>query len=162
MAKHRPTETLLALVQQALSAAPQGLAPREILGYLAKLGEDISRPTLNRLLALGAEREVWSLQSAGRAVVYTLGKSVPSHLSDTHPMSSSFSTESPALQDNAVTPKANKKSGKSHNIKAEKALKDSKPANLHAQIRSVVWWIADTLRDKTGLQVESYHRLRWP
>lgn len=157
MAEHRPTDTLLALIQQTLAAAPEGLAPRHLLDRLTELGEDISRPTLNRLLAQGAEEGLWAPQGAGRSVVYTFGQSVPtspSPATDAAAMSDSFSPDTAGATASRGRKARGSKAAKTP--KAPKAKTEVKPANIHDQIRSVVWWVADTLRDKTGLQVDAY------
>ena len=142
MAEHRPTETLLSLIQENLTQNPQGLAPKAILDLLVQQGEDISRPTLNRLLALGVEQQLWTPQGAGRSVIYTLGAGVivPSHL----------------LQDTLMAKKEEAPSPVSKKGKKSSNNAPPKPVSVQAQIQSVVWWVADTLRDKTGLQVEAY------
>lgn len=153
MAEHRPTDTLLALIEKTLAAHPEGLAPRYLLDRLTELGENISRPTLNRLLTTGVEQGLWAPQGAGRSVLYTLGKDI-SHLSQ----------ENLNMSEDSPTPTQDDAEGKSTPVKKTRAKKASKratkkstkPINLHDQIRSVVWSVADTLRDKTGLQVETY------
>ena len=158
MAKHRPTGTLLALIQQTLASAPEGMAPRHLLDRLVELGEDISRPTLNRLLVQGADQGLWAPQGSGRSVVYTFGQSVPtssSPLTDADAMSDTSSPD--AVSDNSADGAPKTRGGKAAKPpKVPKVKAEVKPANIHDQIRSVVWWVADTLRDKTGLQVDAY------
>lgn len=147
MAEHRPTDTLLALLQQALESAPQGLAPRHLLDRLVELGEDISRPTLNRLLVQGVDQGLWAPHGSGRSIVYMLGQPIPPLSSTDTPMTDVQNTPDTSLT-NAQQPQ---KRGKAAKVK-----KEVKPISLHDRIRNVVWWVADTLRDKTGLQVEAY------
>lgn len=150
MAEHRPTDTLIELLRQSLAAAPAGLAPRHLLDRLAELGEEISRPTLNRLLTQGVDRGLWAPQASGRSTVYTLGQSLPSPSSlPTDTAMTDTATSSTRLTDE--TQGQPKKRGATPKVK-----KDAKPVNVQDRIRSMVWWVADTLRDKTGLQVEAY------
>ena len=129
MAEHRPPQTLISLIEQALTQNPEGLAPRLILEDLQSKGEDISRPSLNRLLVQGVEKRLWSSVGAGRNITYILGSStIPT------PFSENTMTK-PSPTKTAVT-------GISQSVQN--------------QIRTVVWSIADTLRDKTQLQVEAY------
>lgn len=132
MAEHRPHLTLLSLIEQALLASPQGLPPRAILDILQEKGETISRPSLNRLLSQGVEKGVWSPVGEGRSVMYIPGTTPTSSLST--------ATEQPMSKTN----------------KSQSSTIAEAPQNIRTQIRSVVWAIADTLRDKTQLQVESY------
>ncbi len=146
MAEHRPTDTLLELLRQALADATNGLAPRQLLAHLVELGEDISRPTLNRLLTQGVDQGLWSPQGQGRAVVYVLGQVAPDSLPSS-PKESSRMNPDLSTPDSDGKPKAGRKAT---------AKQVAKPASQYDQIRSVVWGVADTLRDKTGLQVEAY------
>lgn len=141
MAEHRPLSTLQAWLQQALSEHPAGLAPRQLLDHLSARGEAIARPTLNRLLAQGVQQGLWALQGAGRSITYTLGAGVATLAA------------SPDFDETVMT-----QSPKSPSPKRGSARKSepAKPLSVYQQVQAVVWGIADTLRDKTGLQVESY------
>lgn len=141
MAEHRPTDTLLALIGENLGQNPDGLAPKNLLDLLNQQGEDISRPTLNRLLVQGVEQNLWSPQGAGRSTLYILGRAAPTPSSQDIPMTA----------DSKTTPKKGTTKAKS-----KKAAEPVKLQNIQSQIQSVVWWVADTLRDKTGLGVEAY------
>ena len=147
MAEHRPTETLLELLRQALADAPAGLAPRQLLTHLASLGEDVSRPTLNRLLLVGVEQGLWSSQGQGRAVMYVLGQVAPDSPSTSTTQESPDMNSDLSVSASESKPKAGRKA-------ATKPA--AKPMSTYDQIRTVVWGVADTLRDKTGLQVEAY------
>lgn len=151
MAEHRPTDTLLSVIQQALTGAPEGLAPRQILEHLVQLGEDVSRPTLNRLLATGVDDGLWTPHGGGRSIIYTLGESVStSTLPDTQTMSQELTPDAATSASiNAVAKKIAK-------AKREKAPKEIKQLSLYQHVRAAIWWVADTLRDRTNLQVESY------
>jgi len=129
MAEHRPTTTLLALIEQEITQAPEGVPPRTLLESLQSKGEDISRPSLNRLLAQGVEKGLWSPVGDGRNITYILGSQISPLISDTSMPKTSSSKTTPA---NSIS------------------------QNVQTQIRTVVWSIADTLRDTTQLQVEAY------
>lgn len=156
MAEHRPTDTLLNLIQKALTDAPEGLAPRQILERLVQLGEDVSRPTLNRLLASGARDGLWASHGGGRSIIYTIGQTIgqtiPTSLHSDTPLMPASKNSIAITQDTVVDVVAKTIT----KAKREKAPKDNKPVSLFQQVRAVVWWIADTLRDRTNLQVESY------
>lgn len=153
MAEHRPTDTLLELMRQALARAPQGLAPRQLLAHLASLGEDISRPTLNRLLVQGLEQGLWATQGQGRSVVYLPIQPASSLI----PSSDPTSMENTDRTSEPVATSSNKSAGKGKRArKAASSKAPAKPANIYDRVQSVIWGVADTLRDKTGLQVEAY------
>ena len=107
MAEHRPTDTLLELLRQALADATNGLAPRQLLAHLVELGEDSSRPTLNRLLTQGVDPGLWSPQGQGRAVVYVLGQVAPDSLPSS-PKDSSRMNPDLSAPDSDGKPKAGK------------------------------------------------------
>lgn len=134
MAEHRPQDTLLSLIEQSLLDHPEGLAPRDILERLHQKGEDISRPSLNRLLTQGIEQGRWTALGGGRNIVYILG-------------TTASATSSPSMDTSMK--KATKK-------EKTAASSTTAPQDVHTQIRAMVWAIADTLRDKTQLQVEGY------
>lgn len=133
MASHKPPKTLLSLIEQILLEHPEGTAPRVIFERLVQQGENISRPTLNRLLALGVDNDLWKPLGEGRNVVYLLG-------------SNSLKNSLTLLDTNMVksTPKTTNAAERTNN------------GSVHSQIRAIVWGIADALRDKTQLQVEAY------